>query len=293
MNFNAYCIECLVSGQAKLAATQNDEAKALCYMKDVLREILNAPENVAAPYLLSRFEELFERYYYPGDRYLEIKEKSNSYALEKEPLVGKIVQNAADPLLAGLKFARLGNYLDFAALRCVDMAVFDELIAHGLDEPLDREEYSHFRRDLAGARKLLYITDNAGEIVFDRVFIEVLQTAFPKLDICVGVRGKPIVNDATRKDAEEAGLAELVRIVDNGTSISGTQIQYLSPEMKSELFSADVILAKGQGNFETLQGCGLNVYYVFLCKCDWFVKLFNVPQLTGMFMNEKRLSLQA
>ena len=139
------------------------------------------------------------------------------------------------------------------------------------------------------SEKLLYITDNAGEIVADRLVIEKLLERRPELDVCVCVRGGAVINDALYEDAEAAGIPELARVIDNGSSISGTQIQFVGEDLRRELETADVILSKGQGNFETMHGCGLNVYYVFLCKCEWFVKLFHLPMLTGMFLNENRV----
>lgn len=290
MKFSTYCIECLVRRQAKLLHAQNDEEKALACMKEMLQAIVDAPDDVAAPFVVEHFNRIFARYFSDADRYAQIKRDSNAYILKRAEQIRAVIASADDPVLMGLRYARIGNYIDFGALDGnVSDAQLDLLLDKAQDDPIDPVEYANYTADLSRAKKFLYLTDNAGEIVLDMLYIEVLKKAYPDLDICVGVRGGPVLNDATRADAEEIGLDKLVRVVDSGVAIGGTQIDYVGDALRHELNTADVILAKGQGNFETMWGCGLNVYYAFLCKCGWFTKLFRVPQLTGMFKNEHRV----
>ena len=149
------------------------------------------------------------------------------------------------------------------------------------------EEYSHFRSDLEKAKKLVYFTDNCGEIVLDKVFIKCIKEAYPQLQITVIVRGENVINDATLEDAKEVGLTDIVSCIGNGNGAPGTVLKRLSKEAKQILLDADLIISKGQGNFETLRKCGMNIYYIFLCKCDLFANTFQVPKLTGMLLNEK------
>ena len=133
-------------------------------------------------------------------------------------------------------------------------------------------------------RQLLYLTDNAGEIGFDRVFAEAIQQAYPNLEITFCVRGFVTQNDATREDAAAVGLP--FPVIDNGNRVAGTQMDLLSPQAKQALEQADVVLAKGMGNAETLLGCGYNVYYAFLVKCPRFVQIFNKPMFTPMLIRD-------
>ena len=105
----------------------------------------------------------------------------------------------------------------------------------------------------------------------------------------VAVRGGIALNDATREDAYQVGLDQVARVTDTGVDIPGTQLSACSEAFQDLFRRADVILAKGQGNFETLWGCGANVYYLFLCKCELSTRLFRVKPLTGMFVNETRI----
>ena len=185
------------------------------------------------------------------------------------------------------EFAILGNYIDFSALQ--GQVSFEEL-----DSLLDRAEemtpagdgYAKLRADLAAGKKLLYLTDNAGEIGFDRIFAEVIQKQYPQLGITFCVRGGPAMNDALRADAE---LMEIpFPVIDNGNRVAGTQLDQLSEDAKQALDGADVIIAKGQGNVETMYGCGYNVYYAFLIKCERFVAEFGQPKLTPMLLREQK-----
>ena len=105
------------------------------------------------------------------------------------------------------------------------------------------------------------------------------------------LRGKKILNDATMEDARMIGLTEIADVIDNGTEIAGTCLELIDIKAKECIEAADVIISKGQGNFETLNGCGLNIYYLFLCKCEWFVKRFGMEQFKGVFINDKNCFL--
>lgn len=290
MQLDASCITCLLQRQAKAAESQNDPANAYHYLRDVMQILLDAPKGVAAPYLMPLFDDAFAKYWGAGDRYAAVKHASNQLMLEKLPAMRRMIAEADDPLLLALKFAQTGNYIDFGALGdSVSSETLEELIVHTPDNPVDLSEYKHFQEDLKRSRALLYIGDNAGEIVADLAFVERIKAQYPRLRVTFAVRGGPALNDATREDAAEIGLDQLVPLVDNGSRISGTELAYLGSEMRIALDEADVILAKGQANFETLASCGLNIYYLFLCKCERFLRLFQVPPLTGMFVCERRL----
>lgn len=119
--------------------------------------------------------------------------------------------------------------------------------------------------------------------------IRLLKERYPKLRIEVLVRGIPVTNDADMEDAEYVGLTKLVPVFGNGSGIAGTELSKISREAREKLECADVIIAKGQGNFETIHTSGLNIYYLFLCKCDWFMQRFHAKHLQGMFVNETRI----
>ena len=145
--------------------------------------------------------------------------------------------------------------------------------------------YAYFCRDLRRGGKLVYLTDNAGEIGFDRVLAEAIAAAYPDISVTFCVRGAIAQNDATREDAAAVGIP--FPVIDNGNRVAGTQLDMLSEEAAATLSGADVILAKGMANAETMLGCGYNVYYAFLVKCQRFVTRFGKPMFTPMLVKER------
>lgn len=212
--------------------------------------------------------------------------------LNVEASVEEKIRTSADPLETALLYARIGNYIDFAALENVSQETMLKLLENENQEPLSQTEYANFQKDLSTAKTLVYLTDNCGEIVLDKLAVKILKEKYPQLNITVIVRGYPVVNDATMEDAEEIGLTDIVKVTGNGSNVGGTWFPGLSNEARTLLEQADVILAKGQGNFETMNDCGLNVYYLFLCKCDLFQRRFHAKALQGMFLNERRIQME-
>lgn len=281
------CIQCHLRRNLDTARKLGSEEQATAFARDLLKLYLSAPAEVSSPWLAPATAELFRAHYgVPEDRFREEKEISNRFVLARLDGIRARVEAAEDPLLAGLQFAILGNYIDFSALQ--GQVSFEEL-----DKLLDRAEemtpvgdgYNALRADLEAGRKLLYLTDNAGEIGFDRIFAEVIRKQYPQLEITFCVRGGPAMNDALRADAQAMGIP--FPVIDNGNRVAGTQIDQLSPEARAALEAADVVIAKGQGNIETMYGCGYNVYYAFLVKCSRFVQVFGQPKLTPMLIRER------
>ena len=185
-----------------------------------------------------------------------------------------------------IQAAQAGNYIDYIALGEIDGDQLEQLLFQNGEKGLKPEVYDSFKADLSSAKNLVYITDNCGEIVVDKVLIQELKKFYPQVDVTVIVRGAGVANDASMEDAVQVGLSDEARVIGNGTRIAGTSLNRISREAKEIIGRADVIIAKGQGNYETLSGCGLNVYYLFLCKCDYFVKRFEGEYLQHMFIKE-------
>jgi uncharacterized protein with ATP-grasp and redox domains len=220
------------------------------------------------------------------DRFREEKQRSNAFVMERLDAIRQRTEEAPDPVYAGLQMAVLGNYIDFSALQGeVSFDKLDQMLGDALQMDLDRKVYANLCTQLETAKTLLYLTDNAGEIGFDRIFAEQLHRAYPHVNITFCVRGGPAQNDATREDAAAVGIP--FPVIDNGNNIPGTELSALNPEAKAALDSADLIIAKGQGNAETLLGCGYNIFYAFLIKCPRFIDRFHKPKLTPMLISER------
>lgn len=281
------CLQCHMERNLQLARTLGTEEEAMAFAKDLMQMYLTAPEGISSPWFGPRTAELFHQHYgLPIDRYRQEKIDSNKFVLERLDLIRERVQEARDPVYAALQFSILGNYLDFSALRGqVSFEKLTEMLDAARDISLDEDTYRKFRQDLAQGKTLLVLTDNAGEIGFDRILAETIFEAFPNLAITFCVRGGITQNDATREDAAEMGIP--FPVIDNGNLVPGTQLDQLGDEASQALQTSDVILAKGMANVETMFGCGLNVYYAFLIKCHRFVNRFGKPMFTPMFLRER------
>lgn len=293
MKLNPFCMCCALNKQEQKIRHYPDMEKKTEYMKKVMALIANTEEKDCAPSLSVDIQKLYSSFWdCPMEDFTEIKREYNQLMLNMEDSLENKIRKSEDPLEKSLLYARIGNYIDFAALSNVDQATVLTLLEEKSTESLDEEEYRNFLRDLSSAKRLVYLTDNCGEVVLDKLAVKILKEKYPDLDITVIVRGYPVVNDATMEDAEEIGLTDLVRVIGNGSNVGGTWIPGITSEARDLLYDADLIIAKGQGNFETLNDCGLNIYYLFLCKCDLFQRRFHAENLQGMFLNERRLIME-
>lgn len=283
MRLSEKCEACLYEKQMKLVQDRE-------YLAEI-REILdNRHVEDTSPYMVYLFDRAFARRF--GDqgeneRYRAIKKTFNDLVLSMEDAVRRRIETAEDPLAASILFARIGNYIDFGTLQDVDTETFLGLFEDPRMGEADYRTYLSFLEECSKAKSFLLIADNCGEIVLDKLFLEQLEKRFPQLEMSVLVRGDVVLNDVTPEDAAYAGIDQLARIVSNGAPIPGTVYMMLPREARRVLDNADVILAKGQGNYESLSHQGRHIFYAFLCKCDLFTTRFQVPRLTGMFVEEK------
>lgn len=283
---NAECYLCHLSRAIDTARTLSGEAGADAVARDLIRFYATAPEYYSSPLFEPAVTALLEKHCgLVGDRFRTEKDESNRFALSRLDQIRQQIEAAEDPVYAGLQMAVLGNYIDFSALRGeVSLQKLDEMLASAESICLDKANYDALCHALEQAKTLLYITDNCGEIVFDRLCAEAIHARYPQLSITFCVRGGPAANDATRQDALAVGIP--FPIIDNGMAVAGMPPQLLSGEAKQALEHSDVILSKGQANVETLLGCGRNIFYLFLVKCLRFQKLFNKEKLTPMLIRE-------
>ena len=286
--FNAQCLQCHMGKALKTAEALGDEAKTMAFARAMMKLYLSAPEDVGSPWFGPATADLLHEFYgLDIDRFRQEKLDSNRFVMERFDQIRSRVESAADPVFAGLQFSILGNYLDFGALQGqVSFETLEDMLSGALDMELDREIYASLCRDLEEGKTLLYLTDNAGEIGFDRIFAEEIAKKYPHLSITFCVRGDIANNDATREDAAAVGIP--FPVIDNGNRVAGTQLDQLSREAETAIKTADVIIAKGMANTETMFGCGYNVYYAFLIKCHRFVTIFGQPMFTPMLVKEEK-----
>ena len=196
------------------------------------------------------------------DPYAEAKARDNALALSLLPELRERLARSAEPFALAVRLAIAGNLIDLGPKS--DLTA-DEVVGsiRRVEEAPFSGDVTALRRRAEEARTILYLADNAGEIVLDRLLIEALVPE----RVTVAVRGGPIINDATYVDAEAAGLTELVRVIDNGSDAPGTILEDCSPTFQRLFAEADLVISKGQGNFETLSGSPRPIFFLLRVKC--------------------------
>lgn len=290
MKINSFCLACLINMQESQVRKFDDEEKKMDYMREILAFLSSCDPDLSAPALVKPLSRIYEKYWGKRNSMEEVKKEFNDYLLSMEEDLEAQIRNHPDPLEAALCYARTGNYIDYAAVKDITKEKLLELFESQGSAGLEKEMYRRFLDDLEHASSLVWLTDNCGEIVLDKIAMKILREQYTDVKVTAIVRGEPVVNDADLEAARYVGLDRIVNVTGNGSGIAGTDLADISEEAEQLIRNADLIVSKGQGNFETIHGCGLNIYYLFLCKCEWFVQKFRAERFQGMFINERSIS---
>jgi uncharacterized protein with ATP-grasp and redox domains len=257
------CLPCFV--KQTLKALENIDEKQ---HEEILRESMKALSEIdfslTPPEMARVIFDMIERHTGPVDHYKEIKHESNIYVMSMLDDLRAIIANSEDRFESAMRLAVAGNIIDFGAKHDFTHDLMHEEVEEAAKAPINPKEIAAFKIEIAKAKRILYLGDNAGEIVFDRLFIEEL----PKEKIVFAVRGSAIINDALMEDAEMVGITDLVRVVSNGAALPGTILTHCSAEFTKAFNEADLIISKGQGNYETLSEVDKNIFFLLKVKCD-------------------------
>lgn len=266
------CLPCLLRQTlhtARLATT--DQKLQLAILNEVARLLptldhrLSPPENSVPVYnLIARLSKC-------PDPYQKIKKESNQMAIAICQNLTDTIKDQDDPLFAAIMFAIAGNIIDYGSRQNFDA---DKAIDNCLMTELALNDYQMLARDLGKAKRILYLADNCGEIAFDRLVIEQLPATTTLV-----VKDGPIINDALAEDARECGIDRICRIIGNGTNCPGTPLDQCSDSLQKEFNRADIIISKGQGNFETLSETAGPIYFLLTIKCP--VVADHIQELSG------------
>ena len=212
------------------------------------------------------------------DPYKTIKTYSNDIALEHYQMFKTKIKESRSPLQTALKIAAAGNIIDFGAKNHVDLDIEKEL-GSIYQRGFGIYHYDEFYKRLSSASVLLYICDNSGEIVLDKIFIEEIKKAFPSLDITCAMRERPIINDAVLNDALYVGLDRVATVISSGSIYPGTILDETSYEFRKLFDKSDLIISKGQGNFETLLDTATEkIFFILRIKCEMIARLSNTQR---------------
>ncbi len=261
------CLPCIVR-QAVDASRMvtGDEVTVLEIMKIVFDMLARADLSVSPPEIVRAVHAVIRRELHDADPFLSIKRKSTRRALDIATGARDAIQSAGDPFAAALAFSIAGNILDFGMRSEWNEAIIAESFSKALERStaFDPASLARLRDEIAAAGTVLVLGDNAGEAVFDRLLIE----RFPqRKNVLYAVKASPVINDATREDAVAAGIEEAAEVVSNGADIPGTVLRECSVEFQRIFHAADVVISKGQGNFETLNEEARKIWFLFQVKC--------------------------
>ncbi len=257
------CIACFVRQSLdSVRMTTPDEAIHEQLLREVLRTLGEMDMHLSPPAMAQRIHRLIRKMTGRDDPYRSVKDRFNRLALDVYPELEARVERSANPLETAVRLTIAGNVIDMG----VNSQLTDEQVHEAIDHALNatfEANLAAFGEATSNAGDILYLADNAGEIVFDRLLIEQLSPG----KVTVAVKGSPIINDATIEDAEATGLTELVKVVDNGSDAPGTILDDCSDAFRRRFDEADLVIAKGQGNYETLSEVGRDIFFILKAKC--------------------------
>ena len=286
MVINEECKKCQIKRNINKYPIDATEGKITEYQYEV-KEIVKNSDGLSTPQVAEKMDNLRQELFGNVMDYTEIKQHYNQLMLDHFPYMKNKVDTSENHLKTAIQYAMVGNYIDFGALENVNEDELKAQLDEAININIDSKLLDVFKNDLVNAKRLVYFTDNCGEIVTDKLLISTLRDINLNLHITVIVRGKPVLNDATLEDAKYIHMEDVAqKVLGNGTGLLGNVVGAISKESMDEVENADLLISKGQGNYEGLSGCELNIYYLFLCKCEMFMRRFGVEQFTGIMARE-------
>jgi uncharacterized protein with ATP-grasp and redox domains len=268
------CLPCLMSQALKAARVATDDEEVHRRVLDAIAGIIpGLPLGLTPPEIAQQGYRVIYQIIGDSDPFRKAKVEANQMVLALYPRLKRLLADSQDSLLIACKLAIAGNSIDFGP--DFPWGNVDDIVNTALSSPLAINDCGKLRDSIANARQVLYLGDNAGEIVFDRLLIEEL-TRVSELDVHFVVRERPIINDATLDDAFMVGMEKVAKVVSSGSDAPATILSQCSPEMLGLYHSADIIIAKGQGNYESLEGEAGKIFFLLRAKCPVVAELLGV-----------------
>lgn len=285
MKIRDKCLPCLVNQVIKVAHMTHATNKEELYHK-VFEYLSQLDFELTNPEIIGQTFQMVKEHIGVNDPYYDIRHFYNQMFLEHRKSFQEKIEQSEDVLTTAVKYAVIGNIIDFNPVHNHDikdiMKWFDDI--DQLDLTINHIEY--LKDDLKEANTLLYLGDNCGEICLDYLLIEKIKAMNPQLDIYFGVRGQPVVNDSIAEDAYEIGMNQYAKIISNGDSSLGTVLKRTSPKFYDVYRQADIVIAKGQANYESLsEEIDKNIYFMLMVKCDVISQDIGVPEKSMICLN--------
>ncbi len=286
MKLQDRCLPCIINQVIKVANIAGLNEK-----EDLLREVFaylsKMDYDISTPEIIGEVFDMIKRHTNNPDPYKETRDYYNTMFLKLSPDYERKIEQADNPFLMAIRYAIVGNIIDFNPIHNTLLEdVYDcfdkmELLDLAIDD-------SHLLlEDIKKAETLLYLGDNCGEICLDKILLKKIKELNPNLKLVFGVRGKAVVNDSIAEDAYAIGIDEYAEIIDNGDGSQGTVLSRTSSSFREIYKRADVVIAKGQANYECLSEEDKNIYFLLMTKCDVIAKDIGVEDKKMICMKNK------
>lgn len=267
MKIHTDCLACIETQAHRVCdilhvnQSQREDIISLAY-----QHIQQFDFNLTPPHNATPLYEAMAKYLSVDDLYADIKRESSLMAEKFIPLCEEAIATSSNPLLSATKTAVAGNVIDLASVMMYDLKEELDKVYH---TPFAVDDFDALAQSLSHAKTVVYLADNAGEEIFDKVYIKTLKTLFPHVEVYYFVRGKPIINDLTCKDALASKIDEVAVIVDSGVPTPGLAMEFMHEEARKIFEKAECIISKGMGNYECLGDTqGYPIFFLFKVKCS-------------------------
>ncbi len=282
MKVQTECERCFLRQADDAAQRLNlSETTRKMMIRAVTEELANTATDVTPPVRASRVHAVVRRISSNSDPYQEAKRQATEHALGLYQQLKHRIHASDDPLDTAVRLAIAGNIIDLGVASHYDL---EESIEHVLHQPLAIDQMARLKQAIADAKEILYLADNAGETVMDRLLIETIGKP-----VTYVVKGSPAVNDATREDAIAAGLDQSCEIIDNGAAILGTLLEQCNEELNQRFVSAELIIAKGMANYESLNGSRTGLFFLLQTKCAVIANHLGVAEKSNVVIEDSPL----
>lgn len=287
MKMKDKCLPCLVNQVIKVADITKAKNREQI-LHEVFAYLSKVDFNKTNPEISGETFRILKKHLKNEDPYLEVRNYYNDLLMKLSKTYEEKIIASEDSFYQAMKYAVIGNIIDFNPIHNSTMEEIMDFInqADGLGFQIN--DMNQLKQEIKNAQSILYLGDNCGEICFDKVFIKEIKKYNPDVNVYFGVRGEPVINDSIETDAYAVGMDEYASIVSNGDGSLGTVLERTSEAFQSIFEQADVIIAKGQANYECLSECEkVGIYFLLMTKCEVIADDIGVPVKSLICMKNK------
>lgn len=288
MRIQEKCLPCIVNQAIKVADMVGLKEKD-GLLRSVFAYLSRADfQGSTTPELIGEIFSLLKQETGEDDPYKETRAHYNQLFLGRLAQWEREISESAQPFLESIKYAIIGNIIDFNPIHNLSLSDIESSFERLKKEPLEVDDSALLAQEISGARTLLYLGDNCGEICFDKLLIKRIRDINPSCRVFFATRGKPVVNDSVEEDAYQVGMDAYATVISNGDGSLGTVLRRTSKAFQKVYREADIVIAKGQANYESLSEEDKNIFFLLMTKCAVIANDIGVPEMKMICMKNRR-----